>query len=81
MDDRITEKQKKTLEDYRKLIEGWPLEPTVEERLAALREAQAMEPRSKIAEECLAREHEILPPEKQRSQMWKWLHQKPKNKN
>jgi hypothetical protein len=79
MDDRIREKHKKVLAEYRKLVEGWPLKETIEERMAAFKEAQEMESRARVAEECLA--HETLPARELRPHIWTFVHQKPKHKN
>ena len=41
------------LSDYKNLVEEWPLKPTIEEPMAAFKEAQEMKPRAMLAEECL----------------------------
>jgi hypothetical protein len=79
MNDGIREKHKKVLAEYRKLVEGWPLKETIEERLAAFKEAQEMHSRDRVAEECLA--HETLPAKELRPHAWTFIHQKPKHKN
>jgi hypothetical protein len=95
MDDRIREKHKKVLAEYRKLVEGWPLKETIEERMAAFKEAQEMEPRARVAEECLGSQNEPLTEEQRiqgteeflewlgvdSSQVWKWIVRKHKNRN
>jgi hypothetical protein len=79
MDDRIREKHKKVLAEYQKLVKEWPLKPTIEKRMAAFKEAQEMEPRARVAEECLT--HETLPAKEQRPHIWTFIHQKPKHNN
>ena len=54
MDDRMREKHEKVLADYKRLVEGWPLKPNIEERIAAFKEAQEVLRRVRQAEECLA---------------------------
>ena len=93
MDDRIREKHKKVLADYKKLVEGWPLKPAIEGRMAAFKEAQEMKPRAMLAEECLGLLSEP-PTAEQRiqgievflewlgvdsSQVWKWIARKHEN--
>jgi hypothetical protein len=87
MDDQSRQKHMQVIAEYQKLLEGWPLKPTIEERMAAFKEAQEMLPRARWAERCLLQETEPRNAEQMRqgveaasewlgvdsSQVWKWI--------
>jgi hypothetical protein len=54
MNDKSREKHMKVLADYQKLLDEWPLKPSIEERMAAFKQAQEMVPRVRLAQDILS---------------------------